>query len=122
MSASVPEHNEIDLHTHSTASDGIYAPAELVRLAREAGLRRIALVDHDTTDGVDEAQAAGDQLGVTVIACIELNTELPERRAVEAPFRGAHQNVPQLLGEAAGAERGPQPLRPAATAVLGFAL
>lgn len=80
MSASVPEHNEIDLHTHSTASDGIYAPAELVRLAREAGLRRIALVDHDTTDGVDEAQAAGDQLGVTVIAGIELNTELPERR------------------------------------------
>lgn len=80
MSASLPERNEIDLHTHSTASDGVYAPAELVRLAREAGLRRIALVDHDTTDGVEEAQAAGDRLGVTVIAGVELNTELQERR------------------------------------------
>lgn len=80
MSASLPEHNEIDLHTHSTASDGIYAPAELVRLAREAGLRRIGLVDHDTTDGLEEAWEAGDRLGVTVIAGIELNTELPEQR------------------------------------------
>ena len=80
MSASLPEHNEIDLHTHSTASDGLYAPAELVRLAREAGLRRIGLVDHDTTDGVEEAQACGDRLDVTVIAGIELNTELPEGR------------------------------------------
>lgn len=80
MSASLPEHNEIDLHTHSTASDGLYAPAELVRLAREAGLRRIGLVDHDTTNGVEEAQAAGDQLGVTVIPGIELNTELAQGR------------------------------------------
>jgi hypothetical protein len=78
--AAIPDHNEIDLHTHSTASDGVYAPAELVRLAREAGLRRIGLVDHDTTDGLDEAQAAGERLGVTVIAGIELNSELAEGR------------------------------------------
>lgn len=78
MIQSLPEHNEIDLHMHSTASDGVYAPAELVRLAREAGLWRIALVDHDTTDGLAEAQEAGERLGMTVVAGIELNTELPD--------------------------------------------
>src|SRR5579862_1020973 len=68
----------IDLHTHSTASDGLYAPAELVRLAHEAGLDLIALTDHDTTDGLPEAQAAGARLSVTVLPGIEINTTLVE--------------------------------------------
>jgi len=72
--------NTIDLHTHSTASDGLYAPAEVVRLAREAGLARIGLVDHDTTGGLDEALEAGDKLGVTVVPGIEINTDLPHKR------------------------------------------
>lgn len=72
----VPVANEIDLHTHSNASDGLYAPAELVRLAHEAGLTRLGLVDHDTTDGLEEAEAAGEALGVTVIPGVEINTEL----------------------------------------------
>jgi predicted metal-dependent phosphoesterase TrpH len=67
----------IDLHTHSTASDGLYAPSELVRLAREAGLRVLGLVDHDTTDGLEEASQAGERFGVTVVPGIEINTELP---------------------------------------------
>ncbi|MDE3231652.1 MAG: PHP domain-containing protein [Chloroflexota bacterium] len=66
----------VDLHTHSTASDGLYAPAELVRLAREAGLDLIALVDHDTTQGVAEAQAAGKALGLTVMPGVEINTDI----------------------------------------------
>lgn len=66
----------VDLHTHSTASDGLYAPAELVRLAREAGLDLIALVDHDTTAGIAEAQAAGQALGVRVMPGVEINTTL----------------------------------------------
>ncbi|MGH2514759.1 MAG: PHP domain-containing protein [Ktedonobacterales bacterium] len=70
----------IDLHTHSTASDGLFAPAELVRLARAAGLARIGLVDHDTTGGLEEALAAGEALGVTVVPGIELNTDLPNKR------------------------------------------
>lgn len=72
--------NTIDLHTHSTASDGLYPPAELVRLAREAGLTRIGLVDHDTTDGLAEAMAAGERLGVTVVPGIEVNTDLPNKQ------------------------------------------
>jgi hypothetical protein len=67
----------IDLHTHSTASDGLYAPAELVRMAGEADLDLIALTDHDSTSGVAEAQAAGAGLGVTVVPGIEINTDLP---------------------------------------------
>ena len=67
---------KIDLHTHSTASDGLYAPAELVRLAHKAGLDLIALTDHDSTEGVAEAQAAGALEQVEVFAGTELNTDL----------------------------------------------
>ena len=70
----------LDLHTHSNASDGLYAPAELVKLAHQAGLTTIALTDHDTTNGLAEAQAAGATLGVTVISGIEINTYLPQGR------------------------------------------
>jgi predicted metal-dependent phosphoesterase TrpH len=65
----------IDLHTHSTASDGKLRPSEVVRLSRQLGLTTLALTDHDTTDGVVEAQRAGAELGVEVIAGIEINSE-----------------------------------------------
>ena len=64
----------IDLHLHTTASDGAYTPAALVRMAHAAGLDRIAITDHDSTDGVAAAQEAGQALGVRVIAGIEFNT------------------------------------------------
>lgn len=67
----------IDLHTHSTASDGLLAPAELVRAAHQAGLTTLALTDHDTTSGVLAAQQAGQALGIEVIAGVEINTDLP---------------------------------------------
>jgi 3',5'-nucleoside bisphosphate phosphatase len=70
----------IDLHTHSTASDGLYAPAELVRLAAEAGLKTIGLVDHDTTDGLAEALVVGERLGVEIIPGVEVNTDLPNKQ------------------------------------------
>lgn len=70
----------IDLHTHSTASDGLQTPSELVELAYQAGLTTIALTDHDTTNGLAEAQAAGEALGVTVLPGIEINTYLPHGR------------------------------------------
>ena len=64
----------IDLHTHSTASDGTYTPTELVRYAAEKDLAAIALTDHDTLDGVAEAKAAGEKYGVRVIAGAEFST------------------------------------------------
>lgn len=67
--------NYVDLHTHSTASDGIYAPTRLLQLASEAGLRVLALTDHDTTDGISEAAQAAQALGIDFIPGIELNTD-----------------------------------------------
>jgi len=89
----------IDLHTHSTASDGLLSPAELVRRASEAGLTLIGLTDHDTTNGVAEAQAAGASLGVTVIPGVEINTDLPERQG-EAHVLGYYLDVDQAAFQA----------------------
>ena len=63
----------VDLHVHSTASDGTRAPADVVAAARAASLHTIALTDHDTLAGVAEAQRAGDATGVRVIAGVELS-------------------------------------------------
>jgi 3',5'-nucleoside bisphosphate phosphatase len=65
-----------DFHTHSTASDGTLAPADLVHQASRRGLSIIALTDHDTTGGLDEAITAGEALGVRVIPGIELSTDV----------------------------------------------
>ena len=63
----------IDLHLHSTASDGVLTPTELVRKARESGLQTIALTDHDNVDGVGEALDAGRQYEMEVIPGVELS-------------------------------------------------
>lgn len=63
----------IDLHVHSTASDGACAPADVVARAAAAGLTVIALTDHDTLAGVDEATAAGGVQGVRVIPGCEFS-------------------------------------------------
>ena len=63
----------VDLHTHSTASDGSRAPRDVVRAARELGLAAIALTDHDTVDGLTEARDEGASLGIRVVAGIELS-------------------------------------------------
>jgi predicted metal-dependent phosphoesterase TrpH len=68
--------NYIDLHTHSTASDGIYSPTELLHRAKDIGLRVLALTDHDTTDGVDEAAQAARTLDIDFIPGIEINTDV----------------------------------------------
>ena len=64
---------EVDLHAHSTASDGTLTPTELVEHARDLGLRAIALTDHDTTNGLNEAIEAGNKYGVEVIPGCELS-------------------------------------------------
>lgn len=63
----------IDLHTHSTCSDGTFTPAEVVKEAAKAGLSAIALTDHDTIDGLEEAIEAGKKYGVEVITGIEFS-------------------------------------------------
>lgn len=65
-----------DLHMHTTASDGTMRPAEVVALAHKAGLALIAITDHDTTAGVDEATVAGASLGITVCPGVEISTAL----------------------------------------------
>jgi predicted metal-dependent phosphoesterase TrpH len=67
----------VDLHMHSTASDGRLAPADLVALAAERGLAVIALTDHDTLRGIPEAHAAGQALGVRVLPGIEISGRYP---------------------------------------------
>lgn len=64
---------QVDMHMHSTASDGQYAPAELVRKVKEAGIGMMALTDHDSVGGVTEAKAAAKELGIICIPGIELS-------------------------------------------------
>lgn len=63
----------VDLHTHTTASDGTDTPAQLMALAKEAGLAAVAVTDHDTVSGLDEAEAAGRELGVELVRGCELS-------------------------------------------------
>jgi hypothetical protein len=64
-----------DLHTHSTASDGTARPAEVVRLAKQVGLRAVALTDHDTLAGVEEAAHEAKHLGVELIPGCEISLD-----------------------------------------------
>ena len=82
--------NRVDLHTHSTCSDGTLSPAALVKAAADGGLRIVALTDHDTVSGVAEALAAAERLNaqspglITVIPGVEISAD--------------HDNVLHILG------------------------
>lgn len=81
-SATAPDGNAerfIDLHMHSTASDGVFAPSAVVAAARAAGLAAIALTDHDTLNGYEEARIAGETQGLRVIAGVELSAHETNR-------------------------------------------
>lgn len=67
--------HEADLHCHTTASDGLLTPAELVHLAAEKGLKGIAVTDHDTIQGWQEAESAGVNYQIKILKGIELSTE-----------------------------------------------
>jgi predicted metal-dependent phosphoesterase TrpH len=64
-----------DLHTHSTASDGTARPAEVVRIAKRIGLRAVALTDHDTLAGIEEAATEARHLGVELIPGCEISLD-----------------------------------------------
>ncbi|CAK7004421.1 MAG: 5'-3' exoribonuclease [Desulfovibrio sp.] len=85
----------VDLHTHSAASDGTDQPAALVRKAAQAGLAAVALTDHDTLAGLDEAARAGEAYGIPVVRGCEV--------AVDSPYGEIHilglwlpENAPRL--------------------------
>src|SRR2546430_11897764 len=63
---------QIDLHTHTIASDGLLAPEALVALAHDAGVGVLAVADHDSTDGVDPAMTAGRRVGMEIIPAVEI--------------------------------------------------
>ena len=62
----------VDLHIHTTASDGTLSPRACVAMARELGLAAMAVTDHDTAAGLPEALAAGEELGMPVVPGVEL--------------------------------------------------
>jgi predicted metal-dependent phosphoesterase TrpH len=85
----------VDLHTHTTASDGAATPDELVALAAAARLAAVAVTDHDTVAGVAAAQAAGATLGIKVIAGVELSAVTDDGREVH--ILGLHLTAPERL-------------------------
>ncbi|HTU93611.1 MAG TPA: PHP domain-containing protein [Gemmataceae bacterium] len=75
LAARGPYAGRVDLHVHTTHSDGAYTPAQVVDLARRAGLAALAVTDHDTLGGVQVARAAAAGSGVEIVAGVEITTE-----------------------------------------------
>lgn len=88
--------NMIDLHTHSTESDGTLTPEELMRHAKEAGLSAIALTDHDTISGIKRAMPVAKELRLELVPGIELSTDY---RGTEVHILGYYIDVehPEFL-------------------------
>ncbi|PLX96057.1 MAG: phosphatase [Desulfuromonas sp.] len=89
----------IDLHLHSTCSDGAYAPAEVIAMAAEVGLAAAALADHDALDGIAEAQQAGQRLGIEVLSGVELSVVWNDLREIHLLGYGFDPQHPGLCAE-----------------------
>lgn len=92
-----PAGEPVDLHCHSTASDGSMPPAEVVRLAAASGLSALALTDHDTVAGVAEGSREADALGIDFLAGIELSCTFPRPGAMHLLGYGIDPTHPKLL-------------------------
>lgn len=92
-------HEIYDLHCHSSASDGALAPAELVRRAAAKGVTSLALTDHDTTAGLDDAKLSAEQQGIKLIPGIEISTTWENKcfHIVGLNFDPDNQNLQQGL-------------------------
>lgn len=84
----------VDLQVHTTASDGALSPTLVVQAAKAASLVAIAITDHDTVDGLDEARAAGAELGVRIVPGVELSTHFGEN---ELHLLGLHLSNPDAM-------------------------
>ena len=76
----------VDLHAHTTASDGVYTPTQVIERAVERDLRAVGIADHDTIDGLAEALAAGERLGIDVVPAVEFSL----RHEPDKHFVGLH--------------------------------
>ena len=74
--ATQPTCTRVDLHVHTTASDGQLSPTELVHKALTIGLKTVAITDHDTTDGIAEALEAAEGTGLCVIPGVEISADI----------------------------------------------
>jgi len=88
----------IDLHTHSNRSDGTDTPTELIENAKAVGLDVVALTDHDTAVGWDEAQEAADRVGIRLVKGMEVSTDVGGR-SVHLLGYGLDPNYPGLADE-----------------------
>lgn len=90
----------VDLHTHTTASDGQYAPMELVGLAKQRGIQVLAITDHDTIAGVDKAMSTGEALGVQIIRGVELSArEYDNFHILGYDFQDGDSELSRLCGK-----------------------
>ncbi|MBI3325014.1 MAG: PHP domain-containing protein [Candidatus Omnitrophica bacterium] len=101
MSAASPDSRTADLHTHTCFSDGTERPRRLVELAKQAGLSALAITDHDILDGLIEAAPAAAELGVELIAGLEMSAswEGQEVHMLGFYLDLGHQGLQQALGE-----------------------
>ncbi|HUS20428.1 MAG TPA: PHP domain-containing protein [Aeromicrobium sp.] len=90
----------IDLHTHSNRSDGTDTPTELVENAKAAGLDVVALTDHDTAVGWDEAEVAAERVGIQLVKGMEVSTDV-QGRSVHLLAYGLDPDHPELADELA---------------------
>lgn len=90
------EQKWVDLHLHTTFSDGVFPPAEIVRMAKEAGMAAIAIADHDNADGIGEAMQAGSQHGVEVISGVELSVVYEDLEDLHLLGYGFDPTSPEL--------------------------
>ena len=91
----------IDLHCHSTVSDGMLSPAEVVRLAHQNGCTLLALTDHDHTGGIAEARAEADALGLRFVNGVEISVTWRGRtiHVVGLDFNEQDENLQNLLAQ-----------------------
>lgn len=85
----------IDLHTHTTASDGQYSPAELVGKARNAGVQLLAITDHDTVNGLEEGSKHADKVGLRFVPGIEISAQ--DMEEIHILGYGIDRTNPELL-------------------------
>jgi len=88
----------VDLHCHSTASDGTLAPSQVVALAVRNGLSALALTDHDTVAGVPEAADAAREGGLDFLCGIEISCDVPKPATMHLLGYGVDPDSPALLG------------------------
>jgi hypothetical protein len=95
----------VDLHSHTTCSDGRTPPRELVRQAREQGLHVLAVTDHDSVEAVPECADEGERIGVRVVAGIEMSSRF-EGKDVHVLGYGLDVSAPALLSRLEGLHAG----------------